>query len=264
MKIVFQASTGVEAHMVRNLLQQEGIEADVEGEYLQGGVGELQAINVVRVVVADRDFERARGIVARWEAEQPEFEPEPMAAANRFSAGFAGFLAGLVLGVGGMFWAYSTPVTTSGIDYDGDGTLELKWINRDGRHVRTEVDRNRDGEPDEVVHFDRHQTAKSARYDDDFDGVFETWSDIRLGNPFVTKTDVDADGHIDYRVEHKYGVAYKAVITGNEPGSPTKEQFFEHGKVVKTRFDEDGDGTFDRETTYDWYEEPVETIRLTE
>lgn len=262
MKCVFTASTGVEAHMVLNLLEQEGIEGRIEGEYLQGGVGDLQAMNYVRVLVPDQDFIKAREIIAEWEAKQPE--PEDARQKQGSGRGFGAFLIGLIIGVTGMYWAYSTPVTTSGIDYDGDGTLDLKWINRDGRHVRTEVDRNRDGEPDEVVHYDRHQTAKSTRYDEDFDGVFETWSEIRLGNPFVTRVDVDADGQIDYRVEHKYGVAYKAVITGNEPGSPTKEQFFEHGKIVRTRFDEDGDGTFDRETTYDWYEEPAETIQLTE
>lgn len=44
MKCVFTASTGVEAHMVLNLLEQEGIEGRIEGEYLQGGVGDLQAM----------------------------------------------------------------------------------------------------------------------------------------------------------------------------------------------------------------------------
>ncbi|MEN8226403.1 MAG: DUF2007 domain-containing protein, partial [Bacteroidota bacterium] len=42
MKCIFEASSGLEAHMISNLLQQDGIEARIDGEYLQGGVGELQ------------------------------------------------------------------------------------------------------------------------------------------------------------------------------------------------------------------------------
>jgi len=45
--------------MILDLLNQEGIEGRVEGEYLQGGVGELQAINIVRVVVGESDYSEA-------------------------------------------------------------------------------------------------------------------------------------------------------------------------------------------------------------
>ena len=40
---VFHAANSIEAHMVLHLLEQAGITGDLEGEYLQGGVGELPA-----------------------------------------------------------------------------------------------------------------------------------------------------------------------------------------------------------------------------
>lgn len=48
MRSVFEASSGLEAHMILNLLDQRGISGRIEGEYLQGG-GELQAMGFVHV-----------------------------------------------------------------------------------------------------------------------------------------------------------------------------------------------------------------------
>ncbi len=68
MKTVFDASGNIEAHLVMHQLQQAGIAASIEGEYLQGGIGELPAAGNIRVVVPDDDVEEARQVIADWEA----------------------------------------------------------------------------------------------------------------------------------------------------------------------------------------------------
>ncbi|MGC2165744.1 MAG: DUF2007 domain-containing protein [Gallionella sp.] len=68
---VFEASSGLEAHMILNLLEQAGIRGRIEGEYLQGGVGELQAMNFVKVLVADEDIVESTKIIRDWESVQP-------------------------------------------------------------------------------------------------------------------------------------------------------------------------------------------------
>lgn len=68
MKTVFDASSNIEAHLAMHQLQQAGIAAAIQGEYLQGGIGELPAIGNVRVVVPDEDVEAARQVIADWEA----------------------------------------------------------------------------------------------------------------------------------------------------------------------------------------------------
>lgn len=68
MKTVFDASGNIEAHLVMHQLQQAGIDASIEGEYLQGGIGELPAAGNIRVVVPDDDVDQARQIIADWEA----------------------------------------------------------------------------------------------------------------------------------------------------------------------------------------------------
>jgi len=67
-KSVFDASSTIEAHLVMHQLQQAGIGARIEGEYLQGGVGELAASGNVRVLVDAKDEAEARLVIEDWEA----------------------------------------------------------------------------------------------------------------------------------------------------------------------------------------------------
>jgi len=68
MKKVFDASSNIEAHLVMHQLQQAGIDARIEGEYLQGGIGELPAAGNIRVIVDERDVDEARSVIADWDA----------------------------------------------------------------------------------------------------------------------------------------------------------------------------------------------------
>jgi len=68
MKCVYEASTALDAYMIFNLLVQEGIQGRVDGEYLAGGIGELQALNLVRVMVHEEDYDQSIEIIREWEA----------------------------------------------------------------------------------------------------------------------------------------------------------------------------------------------------
>tara|TARA_R110002096_G_scaffold65006_1_gene158264 strand:+ start:40090 stop:40317 length:228 start_codon:yes stop_codon:yes gene_type:complete len=72
MKTAYDAGSNLDAHMALHQLQQAGIEARIDGEYLQGGIGELPAAGNVRVVVDERDWEEARKVIADWEAAAPD------------------------------------------------------------------------------------------------------------------------------------------------------------------------------------------------
>lgn len=68
MKKVFDASSNIEAHLVMHQLQQAGIDARIEGEYLQGGIGELPAAGNIRVLVDSKNVDEARLVIAEWDA----------------------------------------------------------------------------------------------------------------------------------------------------------------------------------------------------
>lgn len=107
MKSVYEASSGLDAHMILNLLEQRGIEGRIEGEYLQGGIGELQAMGLVRVLVAEEDYETARQIVGEWEAAQPPAEES--GTETRGASGLHLFIAGVIIGAALMYWLLKLP-----------------------------------------------------------------------------------------------------------------------------------------------------------
>lgn len=69
MKIVYRAENIIDAHLVKGALAQEGIVAFVNGEYLTGAVGELPVWNLVSVMVADQDVERATTVAQSIDAD---------------------------------------------------------------------------------------------------------------------------------------------------------------------------------------------------
>jgi hypothetical protein len=78
MKRVYNAANHIQAHMVMHVLQQAGIPALVQGEFLQSGAGELPVGNLVAVAVDDADVAIAREIIEDWERlmQEPGAEEE--------------------------------------------------------------------------------------------------------------------------------------------------------------------------------------------
>jgi hypothetical protein len=102
MKCVYEASTGLDAHMILNLLEQRHISGRIEGEYLQGGIGELSALGFVRVLVAEEDYAQATQIIREWEAIQPP-EGKSIPETNT-SIALRTFVAGVFVGALVMYW----------------------------------------------------------------------------------------------------------------------------------------------------------------
>lgn len=67
MEKVFEATSALDAHLIRDLLQRAGVPSRIDGEFLTGGMGELPAANLVVVRVAPEHVAEAREIIAEWE-----------------------------------------------------------------------------------------------------------------------------------------------------------------------------------------------------
>ena len=67
MKTIYRAENVIDSSLIKDLLDQAGIMAFVNGQHLQGGVGELPVTGFVTVTVADPDEEAARTIVDKFE-----------------------------------------------------------------------------------------------------------------------------------------------------------------------------------------------------
>lgn len=68
MIIIYHAANSLDANMIKSLLEQCHIRAFIQGEYLQGGMGELPAADLVTVSVDDDNYTEAKKMIAEWEA----------------------------------------------------------------------------------------------------------------------------------------------------------------------------------------------------
>ena len=64
---IYNARDTTEAHIIRGMLEAHGIEAHVNGFYLQGGIGELAAHDFASVSVSNDDADQARKFVADYD-----------------------------------------------------------------------------------------------------------------------------------------------------------------------------------------------------
>ena len=120
------------------------------------------------------------------------------------------------------WWAYNSPVTEHGVDYNGDGQLDEKYTYRDSRIVRTETDRNLDGSTDAVSYYNRKGLLYQTESDDNFDGIYETTYKYQRGNVRTQESDIDQDGHIDLFALFSNGLLSEILISGPDPESPRK------------------------------------------
>lgn len=250
MKSIYEAANGVEAHMIVNLLEQQGIRGRVDGEFLQGAIGELPAAGLVKVLVSAEDYAAAKPIVDQWDKAQPPPVDNP--PSKKSGSRMTVFCAGMVIGVLASYAYFHTRVSQVGADHNRDGVLDEKWnYASSGVLINSEVDRNLDGKIDYVADYGRDGTIESASFDDDFNGVFETNIAYRQGNPNRAETDTDGDGYNDFKTNFAGGVAVSTEYINPTTGLPRKVEHFRLGKRTYTETDTNNDGTLDQRADFD-------------
>jgi len=67
LKLIYKAGDITEAHIIAGLLRANDIDSHVGGHYLQGGIGDLAAMDFATIYVADENVDAANSIVAEYE-----------------------------------------------------------------------------------------------------------------------------------------------------------------------------------------------------
>lgn len=67
---LYAAHSVIDAHLLKGLLAQSGIEAQILGEFLQGAVGELPPTGFIQVLVDAEDLPAALETLEAFEANQ--------------------------------------------------------------------------------------------------------------------------------------------------------------------------------------------------
>jgi hypothetical protein len=251
MQNIYEAANAVEAHMLRDLLQQEGIAAHIHGEYLQGGMGELPAAGLVRLAVDEADVDRARALLTSWEKTQPAesaaVTPKTSARRGRVSAGLVGLAMGMALTTA----FFKAPARVDGFDHNHDGVLDEKWTDSLSRQpLRYEVDRNLDGKVDLISWFDKRGLITVTEADDDFNGSFESRSAYQNNQMTSAQTDTDGDGFPDLHQRYEHGVLTHSDIIQPNTGLPLRVESYRLGRVQSAEVDSNNDGVLDQRLYY--------------
>jgi hypothetical protein len=266
MIIVYRAANITDAHLIRQMLEAEGITAFIQGEYLQGAIGELPANTEILVRVADGNADAARAIVEAWEKSDPvgfetdDSEPLPLPHAPAASTSAArgvpkSWIAGALV-VGGLLGAAATwaalyaPQLPSEIDLDGDGRADEFAYYFGERLERVEQDRNRDGKIDQTTHYGTDGFLARTESDDDFNGRIDGRIRYSAGQIADNDVDFDGDGRPEYRAEYQHGLILREEYMGAD-GIPVKRVEFRNGWPERDEFDSDGDGRMDTARRYD-------------
>lgn len=262
MRIVYQSTNLADVYLLRDLLVQTDIRAQVQGEFLRGGIGELPADTPVSLAVPDEQAEAARAIVLDWERTRPEDDAEQdpeeaaalVTAPPRRGVSTLQVLGALVFGAlcgGAVVWAiYNHPANGPLRDFDGDGRVDERVILA-GDHVdRVEADRNRDGKVDQVVRYWPDSTLDRAESDNDFDGRFEISERYVDNDPVEWSVDRDGDGVVELHAVYEHGVVAKEE-TFDKNARIVRIIRYRGGVPASGEFDSDGDGVLDTARTYD-------------
>lgn len=284
MRTIYNASNSIDARLVYDLLEQSGIESRVDGEYLQGGIGEVPAGGFIKVVINDEDYEKAKEIIAAWESnkllDEDNFEEENKSTqeysqpqetqshsqsnkTNKYILLSILFLIiGVLIGAGYAAYYYNTPVSYTGIDFNGDGEEDEVWKYKGERISSSKTDANFDGNWDIISDFDHRGLINQTKLDSDFDTIFETIITYKNGSYEKTKSDFDNDGFYEYKEYYKYGRLQSTSFFDVETKKLLKTQQYQSSKLKSAKLDTTGDGQLDKLFEYDNYENVIKELNL--
>lgn len=256
MKKVYEAQNSIEGHMLVHMLEQQGVEARLDGEYLQGGVGELPAAGLVTVRVEEADYEKAKDIIQEWEQAQPR-STEAETGKSRYGTSF---FSGAATGAFFAWLILSDSNPLAGMDQNRDGFLEEKYSFLGQKVTQRKSDRNGDQVYDAIVDWNKNGQVSQVQLDNNFDGIFDLQIRYTKGYP-RTKTYLDRNSE-PVKVEYfDRGVLKKSEIFQSGTRKVVKRHFYSKGKLISSEYDSNADGEMDWQDNFDYYENSVNSPR---
>jgi hypothetical protein len=252
-KSIFATSSAIEASLLRDLLAQHEIHAEISGETIERGIG--SAGSVSDSVAAD-NVEAAQEIVRGFQAESDRLEQEDATTTRRSNRAvsetslFPGkaivFLGGLRTGIAGCFgWFYIT-MPQNHSDNNGDGNADEVYVYLRDRLANHKADCNFDGKIDTWTTYDLRGKIKTHSSDWDFDGTVDetiTYHNNWPHHGVVILPDVE------YREKYRYGsVSERRYLLD---GFTRKVSYFDTMGIRRDHIDADGDGKIDTEVQFD-------------
>ena len=259
MKIVYSPSNVAEAHMLVDLLKQQNIEAFIRGEHLQGAIGELPAMGVLQIEVAEHDVEEATRFLNDWddsnegsvERDREIKDRNDTKPRKRFPRMALSVFGGLVVGALVTTAWFRVPANADSLDNNGDYKPDAFWtFSPAGLPLKLEQDRNFDGRIDEISTFNARGQYEETKSDDDFNDVFETTVRYENNAFAMTLTDRDGDGFPEVRAFYRFGLINVVEFVSPSTQKAVRVTHFRLSYADYADIDTDNDGVLDTREKY--------------
>ncbi|HET8679755.1 MAG TPA: DUF2007 domain-containing protein [bacterium] len=249
MKHVYDARESLDAHMMADALERQGISAEVKGEF-----DPLTHERPSVWIVNDQDYDEAARIVeevAQSNRTTLASKERVDRKRSRLSDVFGGFLLGVVASV--VLYTFDIPdgIKPPGrMDSNNDGVVDT-WRERqfDGT-IEWAYDTNFDGKADEWTYY-RDSKIQRGVSDSNFDGRSDSW---RFYDPkglqVRAEADVDFDGRVDMWESYKDGVLVEVAFDNDGDGKRDEWSRLERGRLVERMWSYFEDGIIDKKAIY--------------
>lgn len=271
MKKLFVSQSLAEIESLKELLEGAGIACTVknqQGSSLAGSVPFAEVFPELWVI-NDQDFERAKEFLAE-QAETAIAGPAWICAgcgeshAGEFVSCWKCGKAKDSDGSQGSVIDSETPLPVGspgagvfvGICLGIAATMITYWLWSYVSVTGTAYDRNADGKDDVRYEYSGRE-LKRAKFDDNFDGYFETSATYNQHGDFTRiQIDRDGDGKPDAIVYYSLGRPDIMELLDRNTNRVKKRMYYKLDVKVREEIDEDGDGKFERVIEFDEFENP--------
>ncbi|MFD0893246.1 DUF2007 domain-containing protein [Luteolibacter ambystomatis] len=228
MTVVKECGTLEDAWMAKNLLENEGIPADILDEALASTAPYLLNSSGIRVAVADEDAAAARQHLG--------LPPLSETARNRRQT------------VPG--WLVFAIVVTAVISLFVVGVSQNRSGGRSAA-LKQEYDRNGDGRIDKRIESTSNGNPALVFRDDNYDGRWDTREEYENGERVRSQRDLDLDGTFDSVTIWKNDLPVTTTVTPGGSGFPLIRYDYKNGNPDTRWEDDDRDGAWNTCISYD-------------
>lgn len=285
MKKVHSTSDSIEANMIVDFLNSEGIMARIQKEHSLNEIGQPY-----EVWIDDPDkLDKAEEIITDIIQKQSNNE----STQKHFSG--KDFVYGLMAGIALMVLfnlGIPSSATRHGQEYtrdsNGDGKTDI-WYEYSGSRISKEIlDSDFNGTKDSWYKYSIHGTLESAEFDQNNDGEIDAWSIYMPKSGLISlfkqdknydsrpdlwqyysnnqviryESDNDFDGRRDNWGFFENEVIKENMWSYSQDGIVNRKDLFRHGVLYKALFDLDSDGSFDEQAFYDDFERVIKREKL--
>lgn len=236
MTVVKRCASLEDAYMIKNLLEADGVEADILDEATASTAPYLLISSGIRVTVADEDAEAAREVLGL--TGEPEPPPPRRSSGLPWLSVLISIIALLVL-----------------ISYARQGA-------KSGLGQKVDEDRNGDGKADVRTTLDEFQRPHLRVEDGNFDGRWDVRFDYEAGIVVKRSEDFDHDGTFDSVSDFDHGVQTSELVTPGGTGNPSYRRVFRNGIEESRWEDKDRDGLWDTRTDFDTDGQGLKTTKF--